>query len=117
MIIMSGSSRYVILISKFAFKIPKISMFKCGMEQNIGELKNKNRSNYLAHLYFSLPFGILNIMERLEPLNVNLTNDEGWSYITDYFKSKVSKDELEFLLSDGQCKNFGTRGEEIDYGL
>lgn len=117
----SGSSRFVILWGDFAFKFPKISAFRRGIKQNKNEWKYKNSSRYLAHLYYSVPFGLCNIMERLEPLDVYFTSiEECWDFITKHFKDKVSDEELDFLLSDGQFENFGRRVNEIiklDWGM
>lgn len=118
---LKGSSRTVILLGDFAFKFPRLSSFREGMRQNRNEWKHRSRSKYLAHLYYSAPFGFLNIMERLAPLGVHFLNaEECWGFIEKHFKDKVDNDEFEFLLRDGQQENFGRRVNEIikcDWGL
>lgn len=113
-----GGSRFIIALGNIVFKFPYIHNFKEGIVQNKYEWKNRNRSNYLTKLYFSFPFGLCNIAERVIPLS---KMDYGNIDLKDYFKAKVSSDEeLKFLLVDSFSRNFGKRKNgdvvKLDWG-
>lgn len=108
-----GGTRFILIIGKIVFKLPYYKCFSQGRNQNIKEWEDRNKSTYLAKLYFSFPFGLCNIMERVTPLASPLTSIES-DLIKDYFREKVkNKVELNFLLEDASLENFGTKDGQI----
>lgn len=109
-----GGSRYVLMIGNLVFKFPYKKCIKQGREQNEKEWRDRNKSNYLAKLYFSFPKGWCNVMERVTPLAQPLSSIEGGDLVKNYFRLKVkSKEELDFLLEDGSLENFGVKDKKI----
>lgn len=109
-----GGSRYVVLIGNIVCKFPYFKCIKQGRTQNKREWKDRKKSKHLAKLYFSFPFGLCNIMERVKPLAQPLSSIVEDSLVRDYFKQKAeSKQELEFLLEDGSLENFGIKKGRI----
>lgn len=116
-----GGSRYVLMIGRLVLKFPYRKCIAQGREQNEKEWRDRHKSEHLAKLYFSFPWGWCNVAERVTPLAQPLSSIEGGELIKDYFKARVkSKDELDFLLVDGNLENFGVikgRGiVKLDWG-
>lgn len=108
-----GGTRFIVMIGGLVFKIPYYKCIKQGRRQNKKEWKDRKKSSHLARLYFSFPFGLLNIMERVIPLAQPLSSIES-DCVKDYFRNKnLSKDELEFILEDATLENFGIKDEKI----
>ena len=108
-----GGTRFIVMIGGIVFKIPYYKCIKQGRRQNEKEWIDRKKSSYLARLYFSFPFGLLNIMERVIPLAQPLSSIES-DCVKDYFRNKkLSKDELEFILEDATLENFGVKDEKI----
>lgn len=115
----SGGTRYVLFIGNLVFKFPRLDRFTEGLEQNNIEWRDRNKSSFLAKLYFSFPLGLCNIMERIEAFPPQNFGDEGNALIRNYYKDKVSSKELEFLLEDGALRNFGMKDGimlKLDWG-
>ena len=109
-----GGSRYVLMIGGLVFKFPYCKCIAQGREQNEKEWRDHHKSEHLAKLYFSFPWGWCNVAERVTPLAQPLSSIEGGELIKDYFKARVkSKDELDFLLVDGNLENFGIKDKKI----
>lgn len=109
-----GGSRYVLMIGNLAFKFPYKKCINQGRKQNMQEWKDRNKSKHLAKLYYSFPFGLCNIMERVTPLAQPLSSIEGAALVRNYFKlNVVSKEELDFLLEDSSLENFGIKDKKI----
>lgn len=108
-----GGSRYVILLWKFAIKLPYLRCPYHGRKQNLKEWECRKKSKYLAKLYISLPFGWCNVMERVQPLAGSLTSIDCAHLVREYFKNKVTGSELNFLLEDSTLENFGVKNGKI----
>lgn len=115
-----GGSRYVLMVGGLVFKFPYRKCIEQGREQNEKEWQDRHKSEHLAKLYFSFPWGWCNVAERVTPLAQPLSSIEGGELIKNYFKVRVkSKDELDFLLVDGNLENFGVKGSgivKLDWG-
>lgn len=108
-----GGTRFIVMIGGLVFKIPYYKCIKQGRRQNEKEWKDRKKSSHLAKLYFSLPFGLLNIMERVIPLAQPLSSQES-DFVREHFRNqKLPKEELEFLLEDATLENFGLRNGKI----
>lgn len=108
-----GGTRFIIIIGNIVFKLPYYKCISQGRIQNIREWQDKDKSSHLAKLYYSFPFGLCNIMERVVPLADPLSSIES-ELIRDYFKKNVKdKKELNFLLEDASLENFGTKKGQI----
>lgn len=106
------------MIGNLVFKFPYKNTFKDGCFQNKNEWKNRNKSSNLTKLYFSFPFGLCNIAERVTPLKKEEYND---LFLMHYFTEKgCTENELKFLLVDGYYRNFGKRKNgdvvKLDWG-
>ena len=115
-----GGTRFIVLIGNLVFKFPYFKCIPQGRLQNRIEWRDRNKSEHLTRLYFSFPWGWCNVAERVTPLAQPLSSIEGGELIKDYFKTRVkSKDELDFLLVDGNLENFGVKGNgivKLDWG-
>lgn len=108
-----GGTRYILMVGNIVFKFPYYKCLKQGRRQNVKELQDRDKSSHLAKLYFSFPFGLCNIMERVTPLAKPLSSIESDS-VKEYFKSQnLSKRELEFILEDATLENFGIKDGKI----
>lgn len=113
-----GTTRFVILIGKYAIKFPRIhhkykghryKMFLRGILANIDEkfwYKSGFEKNKLAKVIFTSPFGLFLIMERAEPLSSG-----------EYDKQQM-EEQFKHLPLDNKIQNFGkvdNRVVLIDY--
>lgn len=115
-----GGTRFIVLIGNLVFKFPYFKCIPQGRLQNKVEWRDRDKSDYLAKLYFSFPGGWCNVAERVTPLTKPLSSIAGGDLIKNYFKSRVkSKDELDFLLVDSNLENFGVKDKcivKLDWG-
>lgn len=108
-----GGTRFIVMIGNFVLKFPYYKCFEQGQRQNRKEWRDRKKSSHLAKLYFSLPFGLCNIMERVIPLAKPLSSIES-DDIKNYFRKKnLPRKELEFILEDASLENFGTRDGKV----
>lgn len=109
----NGYTRNVILISKFAIKIPNLRYgtrsFVMGMYANIQERdiwRDSDGLDCLAPVWFHFPFGLLNISKRFNACNPDVPED--------YVKN------LPFINLDAKSDNFALDDDGrfilIDYG-
>lgn len=88
-----GSTRYVLFIRNYAFKIPSLSgytQFLWGLLANMQEVrfsKVVSIKNKLCPIVFYIPFGIMVVMPKVRILNNN----------------EISKVELENFCLDENC--------------
>lgn len=102
-----GITREVILIGKYAFKIPSLRswwLFLEGLQCNMNETQRQKCSDRFCPIVFSFPGGFLNIMKRCTPLKV-YDRDEMRNI---FYLSKETE--------DGNVHNF-VENKECSFGI
>ena len=108
-----GGTRFILMCGNLVFKFPYYKCIFKGRLQNLREWRDRNKSSHLAKLYLSIPFGLCNVMERVEPISkpFDTSQDE---YIKSYFDNIIKdKLELKFILKDGSTGNFGMKNGKL----
>lgn len=120
MIIKYGSTRIVILINKYAIKLPNFTNYRGFLKGLLGNLMESNwnavNDTRLAKILFKLPLGLLNVMEKAEPLE-----SFNESYIKNLLKPYHTENDVSDLRNIVELKqdSFGLINNEIkiiDYG-
>ena len=112
-----GSTRIVLVLSKYVIKIPTIlnyELFLCGLLANIreGYIYKETRRNDLARVCYYNRLGLFLIMERVDICS----NDEAYE-LYKYVYDKYKDDEL--MLDDFKTSNWGRKNGKlvkVDYG-
>ena len=117
----SGSTRFVILIGKLAFKFPKISNFMKGMENNkIEYVRFREYPNLnLCPIYLSVPFGLLNIMPKCTMMDSNISKYDYLIKVNIFLENGLKNPDLGWYTEDCTPKNLGyfkKRIVRVDYG-
>lgn len=78
-----GSTRIVILVGKYAVKIPNIVEWKLFLNGLLGNMRERAYWRFqtfpkLCPIVFSIPGGFINIMKRATPLSIEEFNDLNW---------------------------------------
>lgn len=67
-----GITREVILIGRYAFKLPSVRswwLFLEGMQCNMNEWERRTCSDQFCPIVFHIPGGFLNVMKRCDPFD------------------------------------------------
>jgi len=104
-----GANRFVLLSKNYAFKFPRLDQFGFGLINNSNEAKWSKLNNGRCPVIFSLPFGLLIVMPRCEPL----TFDQWWEF------DSVTFCRIRGITAEHKSDSFGWLNGEIvcfDYG-
>lgn len=113
-----GSTRIVLILSKFVIKIPSLTSYKLFLNGILSNLSEKQWSGHhadLARVYYCNKSGLFLVMERARVVS----NNVNWLKFENMLEDKYKNDELkDFLLSDAKPSNWGYisgKLKKIDY--